>query len=126
MQMAAFFHKEGSVLSKWISCSDLRLRSLSCSFAPGSIAWSLPSSLQPVLVKRLHTSCMVTITGMAKIQSKLTPSTPTTLSDWLHELNRTEPHNAWILDELQVLGLCQDVATSIKQGTARAVSDGSF
>jgi hypothetical protein len=78
------------------------------------------------LVKRLLTSHMVTITGMANFQSKLPPSNPTTLSDWLHELNITEPHDAWILDEIEVSGLCQDVAKSIEQGTAWAVSDGSF
>jgi hypothetical protein len=44
----------------------------------------------------------------------------------LHGLNITEPQHAWILDELEVSGLCQDVAKSIKQGTAQAVSDGSF
>jgi hypothetical protein len=44
----------------------------------------------------------------------------------LHELNITEPHNTWILDELEVSGLCQDVTKSIEQGTARAVSNGSF
>jgi hypothetical protein len=63
---------------------------------------------------------------MANFQSQLPPSNPTTLSDWLHELNITEPHNAWILDELEVSGLCQDVAKRIEQGTARTVSDGSF
>jgi hypothetical protein len=70
---------------------------------------------------------MVAITGIANFQSELPPSNPTTLSDWLHELKITEPHNAWILDELEVSGfLWQDVAKSIEQGTAQAVSDGSF
>jgi hypothetical protein len=63
---------------------------------------------------------------MATFESEPAPSTRNTLSDWLHELNLTEPHDAWILDELEVSGLCQDVATSIEKGTARAVSDGSF
>jgi hypothetical protein len=126
MQTAAFFIKEGAVWVAWTSPSDSRLRSSSRSFAPGRIVQSLPSYLQPVSVRRLLTSQMVTITGMAKFQSESTPTTPTTLSEWRHHLSLTEPHDAWILDKLEVSGLCLDVATSIEKGTAQAVSDGSF
>jgi hypothetical protein len=44
----------------------------------------------------------------------------------LLHLNQTELHNAWILEELEVSGSVDDVANSIRTGTARAVSDGSF
>ncbi len=122
----SLFHKEGVVWVAWTSPSASRLRSSSRSFAPGHIVSSLPSYLQPVSVRRLLTSRMVRITGMAKFQSESIPTTPTTLSEWRHHLNLTEPHDAWILDELEVSGSCWDVATSIEKGTARAVSDGSF
>jgi hypothetical protein len=51
---------------------------------------------------------------------------PSTLDGWLLHLNQMEPHDAWILDELEVSGLVDDVANSIRTGTSRAVSDGSF
>jgi hypothetical protein len=120
------FHKEGAVWSEWISHSDSRLRSSSRSFSPGIIVKTLPSFLQPVSVRRLLTSRLVTITGKTNVQPDTITIAPTTLSDWLRHLNNTEPHDAWIIDELEVSGSSLDVATSIRNGTARAVSDGSF
>jgi hypothetical protein len=67
----------------------------------------------------------VKITGMATLQLAPILEVPSTLDGLLH-LNQMEPHDAWILDELEVSGSVDDVANSIRTGTARAVSDVSF
>jgi hypothetical protein len=120
------FHQEGAVWVEWKTVGDARLRLLSRSFSSGLIVATLPSSLQPVSIKRYSLSKQVKVTGQAVLQLESIPEAPSTLDGWLAHLRHTEPHDAWILDELEVSGSALDIANSIRADTARAVSDGSF
>jgi hypothetical protein len=98
------FHQEGAVWVEWKTVGDARLRLSSRSFSPGLIFATLPSSFQPVAIKRSSLSKQVKVTGRAVLQLESIPEAPSTLDGWLTHLNHTEPHDTWILDELEVSG----------------------
>jgi hypothetical protein len=77
------FNQEGAVWVEWKSLRDSRLCLLRCSFLPGSIVATLPSSLQPVLIKRLSLSKQVRVTGTAVLQLAPILELPSTLEGWL-------------------------------------------
>jgi hypothetical protein len=109
----SLFHQEGAVWVEWKSLCDSWLCLLSHSFFTGSIVATLPSSLQPVSIKRLSLSKPVKVTGMVVLQLAPLLEVPSTLDGWLLQFNHTEPHGAWILDELEVSGSANRIANSI-------------
>jgi hypothetical protein len=51
---------------------------------------------------------------------------PTTFIQWLRCFRNCHPKDAWILDELELVGDHSDIIKSIHDGTVCAISDGSF
>jgi hypothetical protein len=107
------FHQEGAVWVEWKSLCDALLHLPISSISMGSLVATLLSSLQPVSIKRLSLSNQVKVTGPATLQLAPILEVPLTLDGWLLHFNQIEPHDAWILDELKVLGSVDDVANSI-------------
>jgi hypothetical protein len=105
----------------------LGLRSTSCTFSKRHRVSRLPTQLQPVSVRRLSQRHKVQATGVARLADAISEDTPiTTFLERLQWFREHNPKDAWILDELELVGTHCDIIRSIKDGTACAISDGSF
>ena len=103
------------------------LRSTSRTFAKGQITPCLPNNVHLVSVRRLPQRYTVQVTGSATLQDDTAEEAlPTTFNDRLRWFRTRQPKDAWILDELELVGNHRDIIKSIQDGTACAISDGSF
>jgi hypothetical protein len=121
------FHLEGSVWVIWQPMGRLGLRSTSHTFSKGHMVSRLPTQLLPVSVRRLSQRHKVQVTGVARLPDAISEDTPmTTFLERLQWFGEHNSKDSWILDELELVGTHCDIIRSIKDGTACAISDGSF
>jgi hypothetical protein len=119
------FHLEGSIWVSWLPTGRPGLRSTSCTFLKGQRVSRLPTYLQQVSVRRLSQQHKVQVTGVARFVDAMVEDTQ--IKTFLERLQWFRDHNpkdAWILDELELVGMHGDIVRSIKDGTACAIGDG--
>ena len=119
------FHQEGAVWTVWRPTGRTGLRCTTRTFSRAAIAPQLPNGIQAVSVSR-PTDSQARITGLASFSTPPTTSHIETLDHRLQWLREALPREAWILDELDLVGNPMDVVNSIQAGDASAISDGSF
>jgi hypothetical protein len=103
------------------------LRCTSSAFSKGQRVPSLPTNAQPVLVRRLPQQHEVQVPGVATLWDDTAEDTqPTTFIERLEWFRIHNPKDAWILDELELVGDHSHITRSINYGTACTISNGSF
>jgi hypothetical protein len=121
------FHREGAVWTVWRPAGRTGLRCTTRTFSRGSLAPRLPDGLQPVTVSKRSTNTKARITGIPSFATPPATTAPIdSLDDRLQWLRDSLPREAWILDELDLVGDPMDVVRSIQTGDACAISDGSY
>jgi hypothetical protein len=121
------FHREGALWVLWLPKGRPGLRSTSRSYFKAHTVSSLPQNLQLVSVRRITQRQSAQVTGVASLATITVDDAHLTgFHERLQWFRKSNPHDAWILDELELVGDHTDVIRSIQDGTACAISDGSF
>ena len=120
------FHREGVAWTVWRPKGRKGLRRTSKTFVRVHLVQQLPMGLQWVTVSRSDRPTEAKITGQAIILGPPITEGIDTLDQRLQWFHYQFPREAWILDEIDLVGDPRELVRSIQAGTACAISDGSF